>query len=326
MSCPICKSPTKKEGPLDGRDANYYYCYRCGEYMLSRTVVAMIKQDMTQTQITNISGWIREHQKEMIGSIDYKKLLLIDTPTVDEKSRKLFNYLTNKYPIAGQKIDIDLHNLDQSIDAINKNEINPQVIHIIESSLPLLSICWAQNSSEVRYIVKDYLEKQKGFITFNGTPRITPDGWEFLEKQKYNIPNSQICFVAMWFDSSMNQLWEVLKSSILNAGYKPIRVDKHLHISRIDDEIISLIRQSKFIVADYTGQRAGVYFESGFALGLGINVFWLCDKEDSENLHFDTNHYNFIFWEKEKLNRLKDNLTTRIIAIQRKGSYNQNEL
>ncbi|MEK0369504.1 MAG: hypothetical protein QQN62_07880, partial [Nitrosopumilus sp.] len=59
----------------------------------------------------------------------------------------------------------------------------------------------------------------------------------------------------------------------------------------------------------------------GFALRMGLKVFWLCKEIDSENLHFDTNHYNFIFWDKDKFERLENNLTTRIISIEGKGDY-----
>jgi hypothetical protein len=31
------------------------------------------------------------------------------------------------------------------------------------------------------------------------------------------------------------------------------------------------IQKSRFVVADYTGQRNGVYFEVGFAVGLGLD-------------------------------------------------------
>ncbi len=68
------------------------------------------------------------------------------------------------------------------------------------------------------------------------------------------------------------------------------------HINKIDDEIVSQIRKSKFLVADFTGHRGGVYFEAGFAMGLGLPVFWTCLKDDLANLHFDIRQYNCIDW------------------------------
>jgi hypothetical protein len=59
------------------------------------------------------------------------------------------------------------------------------------------------------------------------------------------------------------------------------------HINKIGDEIISQIRRSKFLIADFTGHRGGVYFEAGLAMGLGLPVFWTCRRDDLDKLHFD---------------------------------------
>ena len=84
----------------------------------------------------------------------------------------------------------------------------------------------------------------------------------------------------MSFAPELDYLFDdFIDKAILNSGYQPIRIDKHEHANRIDDEIIALIRQSKFVVADFTGQRGGVYFESGFALGLGLPVIWPIRKK-----------------------------------------------
>jgi len=61
----------------------------------------------------------------------------------------------------------------------------------------------------------------------------------------------------------------------------------HEHINKIGDEIISQIRRSKFLIADFTGHRGGVYFEAGLAMGLGLLVFWTCRRDDLDKLHFD---------------------------------------
>ena len=47
-------------------------------------------------------------------------------------------------------------------------------------------------------------------------------------------------------------------------------------MDKIDDEIIGEIRRSRFLVADFThgdkGARGSVYYEAGFAYGLGLPV------------------------------------------------------
>lgn len=62
--------------------------------------------------------------------------------------------------------------------------------------------------------------------------------------------------------------------------------------------IVAEIRKSSFLIADFTGDRGGVYFEAGFAKGLGIPVIFSCKKgEWTDKLHFDTRQYNHIIWE-----------------------------
>jgi hypothetical protein len=76
-------------------------------------------------------------------------------------------------------------------------------------------------------------------------------------------------------------------------------------------------------VADFTGQRGGVYFEAGFALGLGQQVIWLCRKDVLNDVHFDTRQYNYITWEIDKLQELARALTLRIEATIGRGEYRE---
>jgi nucleoside 2-deoxyribosyltransferase len=59
-------------------------------------------------------------------------------------------------------------------------------------------------------------------------------------------------------------------------------------------------------------QRGGVYFEAGFAMGLGKLVIWTCHEDDVEKLHFDTRQYNHIVW--TDATDLKEKLMLRIEA------------
>jgi hypothetical protein len=119
------------------------------------------------------------------------------------------------------------------------------------------------------------------------------------------------CFVAMWFSELTREAYEDgIEPAISDAGFKPIRIDRKEHNNEIPDEIIAEIRNSEFMVADFTGQRAGVYYEAGFAMGLGRRVIWCCKKDEIVKLHFDTNHKNHIDWQTPR--ELRDRLYTRI--------------
>ena len=130
----------------------------------------------------------------------------------------------------------------------------------------------------------------------------------------------------MWFDDSMMKIYdEAISKGILNAGYNPHLVINREHNGKIDDEIIAQIRQSRFLLADFTGHRGGVYYEAGFAQGLGIEVIWTCNKNAIEDLHFDIRQYNCIVWANEDLNEFKRRITSRIEASIGRGSYQQQE-
>jgi hypothetical protein len=69
----------------------------------------------------------------------------------------------------------------------------------------------------------------------------------------------------------------------------------------------------RFVVADYTGHRGGVYFEAGFAIGLGLTVIPTCRADDVSDLHFDIKHLNTLLWNNPA--ELADKLSKRIRAV-----------
>jgi nucleoside 2-deoxyribosyltransferase len=93
----------------------------------------------------------------------------------------------------------------------------------------------------------------------------------------------------MWFDPQMDAIWrEGLKPAIEEAGYEPVRLDETEHNNKICDEIIAKIRRVRFVVADFTGQSRGVYYEAGFATGLRISVIFTCRQQGDDRDGFNT--------------------------------------
>lgn len=128
---------------------------------------------------------------------------------------------------------------------------------------------------------------------------ISLKGWERIDSLRQAQPDSRRVFVAMWFDLNLDDAWvNGFKVGIEEAGYfTATRIDLVPHNEKIDDRIIAEIRRSRLVVADFTGQRGGVYFEAGYALGLGIDVIWTCRTDFKDSLHFDTRQYNHIIWD-----------------------------
>jgi nucleoside 2-deoxyribosyltransferase len=188
-------------------------------------------------------------------------------------------------------------------------------------------LSWAKNEKEFVYYLQSLAER--GLIRFPDenlrtikdpyqVVHITAAGWDYLEKNARTTAISDQAFVAMSFSPALKTIWENgIKKAIERAGYVAYRVDSEPHADRIDVKIMAEIRNSQFLVADVTEQKRGVYFEAGYALGMGIPVLWLCRKDDLKNAHFDTNHYNHVLWENET--GLKEELYSFVCAIIGKG-------
>ncbi|MEN6577231.1 MAG: hypothetical protein ABFD90_12880 [Phycisphaerales bacterium] len=151
---------------------------------------------------------------------------------------------------------------------------------------------------------------------------ITPSGWDHLDKYASDLEEKTQAFVAMSFSDKMKPLWkDAIKPAIEKAGYTAYRVDEELHSDNIVFKIMAEIKNSRFVVADVTEQRNGVYFEAGYALGLGLPVIWSVRKNDADNVHFDTAQYNQIRWESAE--QLMGSLYDFICAIIGKRSRSQ---
>ena len=133
----------------------------------------------------------------------------------------------------------------------------------------------------------------------------------------------------MCFDDSTYSAWAAgIKLGIEDAGYEAVRIDQKEHVNKIDDEIIAEIKRSRFVVADFTqgedGARGSVYYEAGFAHGLGIEVNFACREDALQNVHFDTRQYNHIVWKKPE--ELRQRLAARISAVIGDGPYKENSV
>lgn len=184
------------------------------------------------------------------------------------------------------------------------------------------SLAWAENDKEFEYYIKSLMGR--GLIEIANKDHrtlsdplypmvITAAGWEYLEKKQSDLASKTQAFVAMSFDEVLLPFYKnAIAPAIESTGYRPYRVDAKPHLERIDAKIIAEIKDSRFIVADVTQQKAGVYYEAGFAHGLGIPVIWCVKHDDLENVHFDTRQYNHIIWQTE--DELKEKLKYFILA------------
>lgn len=189
----------------------------------------------------------------------------------------------------------------------------------------LLALGYCHDDSEFHYLLS--AAAARNFIVYRQDDdldgawpvvAVATPGYERCDELRQTGTAGHIGFVAMWFDPTMDEAFSIgFSPAIRNAGYTPHRVDSVEHVGRIDDEIIRQIRAARFVVADYTGHRGGVYYEAGFAHGLNLPLFMTCREDNMKDLHFDIRQYNCIGWKNP--DDLAKKLRNRIEAVLGRG-------
>lgn len=186
------------------------------------------------------------------------------------------------------------------------------------------ALAWSESTGRDEIVfLSDYLF-QKGWVKIVEyvvdieRVTVTVDGYARIDSLKTSVDSSQ-AFVAMWFDDKMNDAYEKgIKPAIEQSGYTPMRIDRKPDVDKLDDDIIADFRRSRFLIADMThgkdGARGSVYFEAGFADGLGIPIIYTCRSDLVSKVHFDTRQYACIGWKKGEEAELQRPLLQRIRA------------
>jgi len=163
------------------------------------------------------------------------------------------------------------------------------------------------NQDECLFYIEGLIEKglinfrQEGMSPYNGLMNITHKGLSYAIELVNSGEKSQNCFIAMAFDERTNIYREAIRKAITSTGFEFIIIDEQNIDSNktIPDSILAAIKNSKFCVADFSYHRNGVYFESGYALGLGKQIIYTCLESEFENSHFDIKQLQHIIYKDE---------------------------
>jgi hypothetical protein len=291
MACPICKDRKVNPQPIPSEDSFKVSCHVCGDYKITRTA-KNIAEGRTQLELEKLIYLIRDRH-EFGSNIELDINILSNFPNS-------FNYNADYFSV-----------LDRLLLFIAKKQGRPsREANIAPSDHPVI---FSLNSSELNYYLAE--ASKLSFIENHGGTdySLTQHGWKRVLDLKQNQKISNQAFIAMWFGKQVKTAWtDGIQPALEALGYDPLRIDMKEHNEKIDDQIIAEIRKSGLLIADFTGHREGVYFEAGFAMGLGIPVIWTCRKDHIDDVHFDTRQYNHIVWETPE--DLKEKLTYRIEA------------
>jgi nucleoside 2-deoxyribosyltransferase len=308
--CPIWKTPAQEANPGGGDFIQIFSPRAGGEYRVTGTAFRMTAELQGDMKRALLTTWLCNQRRAGIA-----------VPVI---SADVLSSVSSFVPLS------TTGRIERTLLHFNKHIRIGQVIPITPLSLPaerpeenvLMAISECVDQEELIAFMNVLADM--GWVTqhlshmsaLNFT--LTASGWLKVEELITRLPDTTQAFVAMWFNEATHAAYtNGIELAIMDAGYRPVRIDKKEHNNKIDDEIIAEIRRSKFLVADFTCEkdkvRGGVYFEAGFAMGLGIDVIWTVFKDSLSDVHFDTRQYNHVVWDTpETLRRL---LADRIGAV-----------
>ncbi|NQT61939.1 MAG: hypothetical protein HQ556_03175 [Candidatus Marinimicrobia bacterium] len=316
--CPICSSPATIWE--DSSDIVQCKCIRCGNFDFEHHLNVdgqYLGGDLSERQLSVLSSQIYHNPKTLLDDKKIEYLIRVPTPSVGTRADALLYELSLRHPEIGGRITNIIPHLTSVLGDIEAGSTATDLFKKgrAQSLLRLLPVTWSANIQEFAYLFSEYLEKNlKAIEHVSGQAyRITPKGWAIVHELESNSINSKQGFVAMDFTEELKPIFfNGIRPGIEGAGYGAKILHDHPHNNWIADEIMTQIRRSRFMVADVSTHNQGVYFEAGFALGLGIPVIWICTKDEFKKRHFDTAQINTIKYTEDNLSGLIKELKHRI--------------
>lgn len=296
----------------------WYACPECGHYVFGEDISLDWKGSKSE-EAFKIACLVRE--KQLASNRVFYGVFGDDFQPTERNVAKHVNMwwrkgeLLAEFPKATELIDRVLLNLSRLVR-------HPmETIRIKAADKPFVSFCPPNTLRDAWYYLKALgLVEDLASTPSEAVLTITPKGWERISELQSGRVDSKQAFVAMWFHPSTEEMETAYKDAIDKAGFDPRIIKNVEHNNKICDEIVAEIRKSRFVVADFTAgccnacaeckdkdtcgdkvrPRGGVYFEAGFAIGLGIPVIWTVREDQIKQIHFDTRQYNHIVYKDDK--------------------------
>ena len=238
--CPICRRRVQTQ---NAGDLAFVECPQCGTFKLSPADAAAISGWWEDAQRSALSCATRQAAEAgapySIASEDEAKQLAErhrHTRVADNQMR-LLREIAKRVKRPDGKAILDSGRDFTLIDCFNSAEFN-----------------WYLNSLEEKGLLRCQLPGPM----HDGSHSLSPEGWNQVQPlpRPGGIPGR--CFVAMSFAAEMNDAFETgIAPAVARAGFEAIRIDRKEHNEEITDQIVAEIRDAQFVVADFTGQRAG---------------------------------------------------------------------
>ena len=299
--CYFCLSECPQFNNSDKFDGYWMRCPICGEYAITYTLTELIEREKQRDQ-PGILNVIEENIRLSPGNLR-PYWTAKGTPVPDGVTRAIARSLEEylHFPIYhAEKPNEILRLIGRKL--LNADPFGRVVLKRIDMySLKIGS------PTELRIWLKELMpelvssDNDKVMDGPETAPlMLTPAGWKMVEELDKGARSNR-AFIAMSFFKEKPERRAEIQTAIEAAcherGWDAKPVDGRHFTGSINDRIIADINQAYFMIADFTGNNAGVYYEAGYAEGRGMKVLYTVHKDDLPNLHFDTRHMRHIVWE-----------------------------
>jgi len=293
QKCKICANSANHLDYSIETESQAVDCSYCGKYHLIASFETDIYTD--KSNFYKLSSWIRE-QNDEFGI----------TPKI---SREIFDdKLSMKNKRIKEKFDLMMIYLSKVKREDFRTNENLKIKSWIKDDKEFFIIYQkAIDYSLVKGSCQRSINADGGAYNFN---ELTFDGLEYVENLGSPTQSSKNIFVAFNFKDELKEVFNVhLNNAITENGfnYTVVNQDNVEHNKSINDEIIVKLKSSRIVIADFTNHRNSVYFEAGFAMGMGIPVIWTCQEGHDKEMSFDTRQFPHIIWKD------KDDLVKQVI-------------
>jgi hypothetical protein len=285
--CPLCQEVNASKTSISDDFNDYYRCAKCGQWAVELNTQGFFEESVkdkgNRAKIRNYVFNLGQPRGAKVHALVQEELagiLKSQLASIDEQAERIIYYL-------GQKTT------PGEITNFNSKEIYRQTGSVSPETIDLLM----HELVEKRHITGS--ESMGGHFM---NVSLTVAGWRYFEQLQQQHDNKK-AFMAMRFAENLSEFFEATKQAVKDTDFELFRLDddEAVRTGSIDDRLKVSIRASRFMIADLTYENLGVYWEAGYAEGLGKKVILTCREDYFNKVHFDKNHDFIIKWSPETI-------------------------